>query len=391
MTALRSLTMPRPAPTCRVFGTALSNPSVILALVAAVLVGLPDRAPAQPPIGAERLPDAVDACRRLEDPERRLACYDAMPGASVTHSPTAATKERAAAGSLVDVDAAGDSPTTKFTTSVPAAAAGTPLARSRMVRDHELDDATHGGLLHVRRHEPVYLLPGRWSSRPNDRPFVDLPDALPPEQRSLDPVEIKFQLSLKTKIADNLIGDNIDLWAAYTQQSNWQAYNSIESEPFRETNYAPEIFASVRTGLDLFGWRWQMVNLGFVHQSNGRADPLSRSWNRVYAAFGFERDDLRLMVRPWWEISKSSEDNPDIDDYMGWGDIRLDWSHGDHDFGVMGRWAPGERRGAMQFDWHYPLYGDLKAYLQVFSGYGETLIDYNHRQTSIGLGISLVQ
>jgi len=354
-------------------------------VTALVLVSIALEAPAAP---APELQEAIDTCRRLDDAPRRLACYDRLPGASVTEPPTAPNRiDMADAESpAADQEEAGRPGTSAFT-----AVDETPLSRSWMTRYHELDDATHGGLLHVRRHEPVYLLPGRWSSRPNERPFVDLPGALPPDQRSLDPVEIKFQLSLKTKLADNLIGDNVDLWAAYTQQSNWQAYNSIESEPFRETNYAPEVFASVRTGLDLLGWRWQMLNLGFVHQSNGRADPLSRSWNRIYAAFGFERDNLRLVVRPWWEIAKSSEDNPDIDDYMGWGDIRLDWSNGRHDFGLMGRWAPGERRGAMQFDWHYPLYGDLKAYLQVFSGYGETLIDYNHRQTTIGLGISLVQ
>jgi phospholipase A1 len=361
-------------------------------LVALVMFVLADSLYAQPLPGVRSVEDGIEACRVLDDPERRLACYDALPGPSVTDPPTASAVKPDANDSVTRAAHATSSAPPEGTAE-PAVIglADTPLLRSRMTRMFELDDATHGGLLHVRRHEPVYLLPGRWSSRPNERPFVDLPGALPPEQRNLDPVEIKFQLSLKTKLADNLIGDNVDLWAAYTQQSNWQAYNTIESEPFRETNYAPEIFASVRTGLDLLGWRWQMVNLGFVHQSNGRADPLSRSWNRVYAAFGFERENLRLLVRPWWEIAKSSEDNPDIDDYMGWGDIRLDWTYGDHDFGLMGRWAPGERRGAMQFDWHYPLYGDLKAYLQVFSGYGETLIDYNHRQTTIGLGISLVQ
>jgi phospholipase A1 len=344
-----------------------------------LLAGDPAAATTRTP-EVEDLATGVDACRRLEDPARRLICYDALPGASVTRDPAVPSDGDPLASATAD---AAEAPEPLL--------AETPLSRSRMVRDNELDDVTDGGVLHVRRHEPVYLLPARWSSRPNRSPFVDLGDPMPLPPTNLDPVEVKFQLSLKTKLFDNVIGDNVDIWAAYTQQSNWQAYNTLESEPFRETNYAPELFATVRTGVDLLGWRWQMVDLGFVHQSNGRAEALSRSWNRVYANFGFERKGLQLMVRPWWEIEKSSEDNPDIRDYLGWGDIRMDWSHGDHDFGLMGRWAPGERRGAMQFDWHYPLWGDLKAYLQVFSGYGESLIDYNHRQTTIGLGISLVQ
>ncbi len=336
---------------------------------------------AQTPIEAQ---EAVDACRVLEDPIRRLACYDAIPGAEVTGQDELAD---AVAAPTADTDA-----TTVRVEPEKLARDEVPITRSRMLRHWELDSATHGGLLRVRRHEPVYVLPGRWSSNPNERPSTpNLPE--PANPIDLDSVEVKFQLSLKTKLIDNMISDNGDLWIGYTQQSNWQAYNSVESEPFRETNYAPEIFTSWRTGLDLpFGWRWQMLNLGFVHQSNGRTEPLSRSWNRVYAQFGFERGDWQLYLRPWWRVSEGSDDdNPDIDEFLGHGDLRLLWRRGRHDLGLTTRWAADENHGAVQLDWHYPLRGDLKAYLQLFHGYGETLIDYNHRQTTVGIGVSLVQ
>jgi len=323
--------------------------------------------------------EALDACRVLEDASRRLACYDRIPGAEVTGQDALANAESAA-----PADAPADD-------SAPAVEPATPLDRSRMSRRWELDDATHGGLLRVRRHEPVYLLPVRWSNDTNELPST--PNQGEPTRRpDLNDIEVKFQLSLKTKVADDLIGDNGDLWVGYTQQSNWQAFNSVESEPFRETNFMPEAFFTWRTGLDLLGWRWQMVNLGFVHQSNGRTDPLSRSWNRVYAQFGFERGNFEFYARPWIRVEPSGDDdNPDIEEFLGHGDLKLVWHRGRHDVTLTTRFAPDENRGAIQADWHYPLKGDLKAYLQVFHGYGETLIDYNHRQTTIGLGVSLIQ
>lgn len=325
---------------------------------------------------------AIDACRALDDRARRLECYDDIPGANVTGGNS--TDELGIEEPAGEGRVASESETSR----TPAV----PTRRSRMEREWELDDATHGGLVRVRSHNPVYLLPVRYSTRRNETPAI--PDEGEPalQPLNLDPFEAKFQLSLKAKLLDNLIGDNGDLWVGYTQQSNWQAFNSVESEPFRETNYAPEVFTTWRTGVDLFGWRWQMVNLGFMHHSNGRSDPLSRSWNRVYATFGFERDDWQLYVRPWVRIGEgSSDDNPDIEDYMGRGDVRLIWRRGKHDFELMGRYSPGDQRGALQFDWHYPVFGDLKAYLQLFTGYGETLIDYDHRQTTIGVGVSVVR
>lgn len=62
-----------------------------------------------------------------------------------------------------------------------------------------------------------------------------------------------------------------------------------------------------------------------------------------------------------------------------------------HSFALLARnnLSVDHNRGALQLDWRFPLYRNLKGYLQLFSGYGASMIDYNYRQTTVGIGISL--
>jgi phospholipase A1 len=110
---------------------------------------------------------------------------------------------------------------------------------------------------------------------------------------------------------------------------------------------------------------------------------------------GFEKDNFALMLRPWYRVEESAknDNNPDIKDYMGRGDLTAFYRHGDNDFSLMLRHSlkGGDRsHGAVQFDWAFPIKGKLRGHLQLFDGYGESLIDYNHRATYAGLGVSLM-
>jgi len=59
-----------------------------------------------------------------------------------------------------------------------------------------------------------------------------------------------------------------------------------------------------------------------MHQSNGRgSDVQTRSWDRNFVAFMMERDHLVLGLKPWLRISDDDE-NPRIDNYLGYGELR---------------------------------------------------------------------
>lgn len=142
-----------------------------------------------------------------------------------------------------------------------------------------------------------YLMPYTYNTRPNASDFREID-----ENGEIDHGEVKFQFSVKVGLIDDLFGDNGDLYFAYTQRSWWQAYNSDASSPFRETNYEPELFMSFDNGTVLGGWINTANRVGFVHQSNGRSDPLSRSWNRIYLDSIWQNGDWTLSVAPFWRV-----------------------------------------------------------------------------------------
>jgi phospholipase A1 len=263
---------------------------------------------------------------------------------------------------------------------------------SVMSRQWELDPLTRKEAPIVRSHRSSYILPLTYNTTPNRTP---VPNGEPIE--NMQNAEAKFQLSFKTKLWEDVVGKDMDLWFGYTQLSFWQIYNSAFSDPFRDTNYEPELLLNFRTDYDLFGLKGRIINIGINHQSNGRAEPLSRSWNRIVANFGFEKSNFNLLVKTWYRIPESAnnDDNPGIEAYMGYGEIWGSYYWGKHKFGVMFRnnLRLGDNKGAAQIEWGFPLpfinNDRFSGYVQYFNGYGEGLLDYNASSNRIGIGFIL--
>ena len=231
----------------------------------------------------------------------------------------------------------------------------------------------------------------------------------PPDYRH---VETKIQLSVRTKIAKGLFkkgeydeDDQDSLWFGYTQQSYWQLFSPEISRPFRTTDHEPELVYIYPHQIALpGGWNYRLSGLGLVHQSNGQSDPLSRSWNRTYLMGAAEKElspesSLRLQARVWDRINEAAIDdnNPGIENYIGRGELTANWQiNKANTVGVTLRHSlRSEARGSTRVDWTMapagsPSYTGLRYHVQLFSGYGDSLLDYNKRRNVLSVGLSLV-
>ena len=205
--------------------------------------------------------------------------------------------------------------------------------------------------------------------------------------------ETSFQFSIEKPISYNFFRLGESISAAYTQKSFWQT--SSNSSPFRETNYKPEVFIQFpyNNSETLKG-----LKVSLIHESNGKSIGESRSWNRLYLESYLQLSNLFVIPRVWYRIPEKSsdDDNPDIYEYYGYGDLTLLYPYKKHTFELMLRnnmRLNSQNKGAAQLNWTFPLPEFLSTpnsygFLQLFSGYGESLIDYDRETNKIGIGIA---
>lgn len=261
-------------------------------------------------------------------------------------------------------------------------------AESVIERRLDLEERMSDSRFVILPHEANYILPITYNAKLKQR------------DPQLDSGEVKFQVSFKIPLSERLFDTRSRLYFAYTQLSFWQAYNKGISAPFRDSNYQPELFWMLPTDWSVLGLRHRVLRIGVSHESNGRSVPDSRSWNRLYMNIVLTRGDFYLSLKPWYRLRENAkenpqdsrgDDNPNIEDYLGYGELRVVWLRAGHSVSIMLRnnLKSSDNRGAVLIDWGIPLSGKLRGYVQYFNGYGESLIDYNRYSNRIGIGVML--
>lgn len=381
----------------------------------------PDRNPAT---GAA---DWRQCAAMAADAQARLACFDRWAqGQAQTGAQTQVWQAPAASASALAAGREGTPPAPSVaapaleSTSLAAAPIATLASTDEppgdgcrgsgyttLSRFWELEAGTDCGALRFRGYRPMSISVTQADSV-NRQPRSGNPLNTAATARDYRNTEMRLQLSVRTKIAGNLLtrGDPTrrdSLWFGYTQQSYWQVFSPSLSRPFRNTDHEPEVMYVLPTDVALpWGWRWRYGGIGLVHQSNGQSLPLSRSWNRIYLMSGMEQDDRwRVTARIWKRLPEDAadDDNPGISNYIGRAELALSWSPSPDDALVLTarHSLSTTARGSARLEWlrslGTSLVGDrtnLRLHTQLFSGYGDSLIDYNRKRTVFSVGLSLV-
>ncbi len=237
-------------------------------------------------------------------------------------------------------------------------------------------------------YQPTYIIPFYVSQSPYRQIYVNNT----PDNEGLNNYEVKYQFSFKLPIWYHMFDTRSSIYVAYTQLSYWQAYNN--SAFFRETNYEPEIFLANQINWQLpDGWEMVFTNLGLVHESNGKGGDLERSWNRMYLDNILSKGNWFVSIKPWIVFHDQSLNryNPDIAKYLGYESATVGYKYHKQIFSFQteNTVESGFSRGSMQFSWSFPLTTHLNGYIQLFSGFGQSLIEYDHYTNGVGIGISL--
>lgn len=211
----------------------------------------------------------------------------------------------------------------------------------------------------------------------------------------------KFQISFKYSIfrEGSWISDCLPvpshIYLSYTQTSLWDLHE--RSSPFKDTSYKPRLFYARDDIWTSDSKHWQLgLEGGFAHESNGKADPDSRSVNMGYVRPSLSYrwgSSQRVYVAPMVVSYVDKLENENIADYRGHVDFLMGYGSGNDGEHNLNAWAllrKGDRKkyGSVEVNLAIPFRylsgGRMNGWLltQYFSGWSEGIMDYTRKDTA---------
>ncbi|MGI9526217.1 MAG: phospholipase A [Weeksellaceae bacterium] len=203
--------------------------------------------------------------------------------------------------------------------------------------------------------------------------------------------DVKYNISFSQLLTKKSILWGSFVYLSYTQKAFWDVYDN--SSPFKEINFNPGV-AIAKPFWKKDGHLTSILELKAMHESNGRDSIYSRSWNRISASYKQSfTEKLQAELKVWTPVMSLS-DNPDIMQYMGYGELIVDYDFIPKVLSAevkLNRSFEEEGKGAFRGRVFVRVGEKTNQYIMVeyYNGYGENLINYDQHTHMIRIGYAL--
>lgn len=200
--------------------------------------------------------------------------------------------------------------------------------------------------------------------------------------------DVKFQLSFMFRLTEATLPWKSYLFLMYTQKTFWNVFQN--SLPMRDINFNPGIgWAKPFFSKDRYMGK---LTLLLEHESNGRDEEASRSWNKISLCGSTIIDEWLMVHAKFWIPLIDGSENRDILKYCGiyQGGVMVTTPNKEWSWGLT--WV--KRQGwnlnmntIWEVSWRVSDKMNLNLYAQYYNGYGENLIDYKQFHSRLRVGL----
>lgn len=201
---------------------------------------------------------------------------------------------------------------------------------------------------------------------------------------------IKFQISIAQRLTKSTLPLGTYLYLFYTQKVMWNVLE--KSMPMTDLNFNPGI--GLAKPLFVKNRFIGKVILCLEHESNGRDEDASRSWNKISLGANIMVDPMLMVHGKFWIPIVDGMNNKDILDYSGIYQVGLQMFSPNRRFNlgitlVKRRGWNLDYNSIIELSYRLWKRDNQFLFMQYYNGYGEDLLEYNkfHSQLRVGIVI----